>query len=401
MKVLIVSLQVSRSGSRGHLHPWLPVVQRLSAAGHEVLWLPLPSPMGQTDAALVTRAGARLLEPPPLPEGSTRSEPQLAEWARDEQQIWRAYSSFLLDPVPHQLAGVEALLEQLQPDCIAMDGMVYSAALACRRCGLPYVAVCAGLKMLHTGTFEDAYRGEFTNLVVQRAELFASYEVHAEFRLFECMSEQANVVFTVRSFGRAPAVMCVGPSLPEGERGDEPDFPWPRVPVDAPLVYASFGSVHSLIELPDVVPALLEGCRQRRAFLVLASQYYADQDLGPGVLVVPYAPQLALLRHCSIYVSHGGANSVTEALAHGVPQLVVPISSDQPLQARLVQRAGVGASLKPGASPSQFSRVLAWLGSDEGVLARVARIREEMLHTDGAADCADIILRTPVREVNS
>lgn len=398
MRILILSLQVSRSGSKGHLHPWLGVVQRLAAMGHEVLWCPLPSAMGEADAECVRRAGARLIEPPPLPEGLTPTEAQLAEWARDEDQIWRAYKSFLLDPVPHQLTGVEALLEQLKPDCIAADAMVYSAALACRRCGLPYVAVCAGLKMLHTGTFEEAYRGDFASLVVERAELFASYDVHAEFRLFECLSEQANVVFTVRSFGRASGVMCVGPSLPEGERGDETDFPWPEVPVDVPMVYASFGSVHSLIELPDVVPALIEACRQRHLFLVLASEYYAGRDLGPGVLVVPYAPQLALLRNCSIYVSHGGANSVTEALAHGVPQLVVPLSSDQPLQARLLHRSGAGAALKPGSSAAQFSKVLAWLGTDERVLAQVSRLREEMVHTDGAADCADIILKTPVSD---
>merc|ERR1712151_1271247 len=41
-------------------------------------------------------------------------------------------------------------------------------------------------------------------------------------------------------------------------------------------------------------------------------------------------PQLELLPRCSAFVTHGGANSMHEALLFGVPLVVVPMFADQP-----------------------------------------------------------------------
>ena len=44
-------------------------------------------------------------------------------------------------------------------------------------------------------------------------------------------------------------------------------------------------------------------------------------------------PQPLLLARCDAFVTHGGFNSVKEALSSGVPMVVVPISADQPYSA--------------------------------------------------------------------
>ena len=49
----------------------------------------------------------------------------------------------------------------------------------------------------------------------------------------------------------------------------------------------------------------------------------------PDWLVRPYLPQVALLDRAALLVTHGGNNSVTEALTAGVPMLVLPFSTDQ------------------------------------------------------------------------
>ncbi len=382
MRVLIFSLQVTKAGSRGHLHPWLGVVQRL-AKHHEVLWCSVPSAMGEADAQLVEAAGARILATPQT-GWSPPTEQQLGHWALDRTQIWRAYRSFLLEPAAELVQPLRDLIKHAAPDRIAMDGMAWCAALACET--RPYVAVCAGLKLLHRGPFEEAYRGDFAALLEERRQLFPS---EARFRLFELLSPHANVVFTVPSLdpeGPEEGLHCVGPSLPLEERGDEPPFPWEKLP-DV-FVYASFGSVHSQIPLPQVVPDLVEACRRRNLFLVLASAHYTD--LGPHVLTVPYAPQLQLLKRCSLYVSHGGANSFSEALAHGVPQLVVPLSSDQPLQVTLVERAAAGLGVLPGAGADAFEEALRILPAKR---ARAQEIAEEMSRYDGAQGAAELILR--------
>jgi len=57
-------------------------------------------------------------------------------------------------------------------------------------------------------------------------------------------------------------------------------------------------------------------------------------------------PQLEVLRRCSAFLTHGGANSMHEALAMGVPLAVVPVFGDQPVNADSVRDRGAGASFR-------------------------------------------------------
>ena len=58
---------------------------------------------------------------------------------------------------------------------------------------------------------------------------------------------------------------------------------------------------------------------------------------------------MTLLGHAALAVSHGGNNSVTEALTAGVPLLVLPLSTDQFAGAAAIEEAGYGEALDPNA----------------------------------------------------
>ncbi|MCB1226318.1 MAG: glycosyltransferase family 1 protein [Verrucomicrobiales bacterium] len=66
------------------------------------------------------------------------------------------------------------------------------------------------------------------------------------------------------------------------------------------------------------------------------------QPLPPEMLAVTYAPFSQLLPRCAAMVHHGGIGTLSQALAAGVPQLVVPMAHDQPDNARRLERLGVG-----------------------------------------------------------
>ena len=47
-----------------------------------------------------------------------------------------------------------------------------------------------------------------------------------------------------------------------------------------------------------------------------------------------------------VFVTHGGMNSVSESLVCGVPMVVIPVMSDQPVNARCIEKLGVGKRLE-------------------------------------------------------
>ena len=79
-----------------------------------------------------------------------------------------------------------------------------------------------------------------------------------------------------------------------------------------------------------------------------------DQDPGrfgaqpEGVRLEEYVPQPLVLAHCDAFVTHGGFNSVKEALSEGVPMVVVPISADQPYSAERCAALGVARAVGAG-----------------------------------------------------
>jgi UDP:flavonoid glycosyltransferase YjiC (YdhE family) len=55
-----------------------------------------------------------------------------------------------------------------------------------------------------------------------------------------------------------------------------------------------------------------------------------DLNLEGAPFVVPFAPQLELLRRAAITITHAGLNTALESLAQGVPMVAIPITNDQP-----------------------------------------------------------------------
>ncbi|KAJ8721709.1 hypothetical protein PYW07_002484 [Mythimna separata] len=64
--------------------------------------------------------------------------------------------------------------------------------------------------------------------------------------------------------------------------------------------------------------------------------------LPKNVLVLKWLPQYDLLQYpnCVAFITHGGLLSLTEAVAAGVPSLIIPVLGDQPGNAANAKRAG-------------------------------------------------------------
>jgi rhamnosyltransferase subunit B len=91
----------------------------------------------------------------------------------------------------------------------------------------------------------------------------------------------------------------------------------------------------------------LVACRRlgRRGMFLTRFPGQVPLPLPPEVRHFDYVPLARLLPHCAAMVHHGGIGTMSQAMAAGVPQLLVPITCDQPDNAGRAQRLGVAAVL--------------------------------------------------------
>lgn len=117
---------------------------------------------------------------------------------------------------------------------------------------------------------------------------------------------------------------------------------------DEPFVYVSFGSFLSV--RGDVLAKVAQALRDlgfRAAIAYGSAGIEALGEVPDTWLTGEFLPQVTLLESAAACVSHGGNNSVTEALAFGVPMVVMPFSTDQFAGAEALERVGFGVALAP------------------------------------------------------
>eukprot|EP00933_Yihiella_yeosuensis_P042618 TRINITY_DN37252_c0_g1_i1.p1 TRINITY_DN37252_c0_g1~~TRINITY_DN37252_c0_g1_i1.p1 ORF type:complete len:505 (+),score=113.98 TRINITY_DN37252_c0_g1_i1:96-1610(+) len=66
------------------------------------------------------------------------------------------------------------------------------------------------------------------------------------------------------------------------------------------------------------------------------------ETIPSNFVALPYFDQIQALGHADAFITHGGANSVKEAVLAGVPMIVTPFCVDQPQNGAAVERAKAG-----------------------------------------------------------
>ncbi|OJH42754.1 glycosyltransferase [Cystobacter ferrugineus] len=101
--------------------------------------------------------------------------------------------------------------------------------------------------------------------------------------------------------------------------------------------------------------------------------------LGSHIRIERYVPHDDVFPQAHALVTHGGWGTVGRALTYGLPMLVIPLFGDQPLNASLVERAGLGRYLPlDKATPETIRAELQKLLADEGIRNRMRKISAEI-----------------------
>ncbi len=365
----------------GHVNPTISVARALEARGHEVAW----AAHAGTVRPLLP-AGARIF---PLaeaaPAGLVEHITDRARAVRGAAALKFLWEDFLVPLARSMMPGIEAAVTELAPALLVVDQQAVAGGLVARRRGLPW----ATLATTSAGVTDPLA----TLPAVKRwlHDLLRGLERDAGLPPAEDgeLSPHLVIAFTTDAMvgpaERFPAhYRFVGPSI-----SDRPETtPFPFEQLRRPTVLVSMGTVNADASgrfYATAISALADQPLQ----VVLAAPPELVTGAPANFVVRRYVPQLALLPQLDAVVTHGGHNTVCEALAHGLPLVVAPIKDDQPIVADQVVAAGAGLRVKFGrVQPPELRDAVRRVLVEPQFRAAAARVRASFAAAGGATAAA-------------
>ncbi|UJF31875.1 macrolide family glycosyltransferase [Paenibacillus hexagrammi] len=328
----------------GHIHPTLGLVEELIAHGEEIVYV-----ASEEYRTKLERLGARFV----------------------------AYDNFLADKDPWQLGAFMPLVnlilasyEVILPcilqlaetnsfDYLIHDSMYGCGNLVADLLQLPHVSTCSSFvyserlwskHSKHNKEFANNYKHmkEFFSLAKRMEE---AYGLHRKLQVKDVFFNKGdlNILFTSKELQPEaetldPSYQFVGPCI--NDRRDTMDLHVDQAS-GKKIVYVSLGTVFNNDKI--FYGLIFEALRDFDGQVIVSVGERIDMadfdDIPPHFMVRPYIPQLTVLQQADLFITHGGMNSVHEALYFDVPLIVVPIAADQPIVASRIAELGAGRVL--------------------------------------------------------
>jgi MGT family glycosyltransferase len=159
------------------------------------------------------------------------------------------------------------------------------------------------------------------------------------------------------------------------------------------LIYLSLGSLGSAdVALMQRLVDLLATTEHR---VIVSKGPLADQiTLHDNQVGEAFLPQPAILPQVDLVITHGGNNTVTEALHHGKPMIVLPLFWDQVDNAQRMEETGFGRRLSTyGFRDEELTGAIDELLADKPLVKRMRKMSKRIKASSGTTRAADLIER--------
>ncbi|MFC4002780.1 macrolide family glycosyltransferase [Prauserella oleivorans] len=367
-----------------HVYPGLGLIAELVARGHRVSYV-----VGHRLAGLVARTGAE-----PVCHDSVM--PQADEhWTDDPGAAMQVF----LDDAMTALPVIRGLPK---PDAVLYDIGGFAGRVAAHHWGVPAIQLSTAY-VAWEGIEQD--RAEF-NAALEASPTGSRYFA----TLRRWLADNGMDVDADEFLGTPPSCVVLIPRVlqPNADRVD-PRYVFagpcidsarrtgwtPEPGDDRPLVYVALGTAYT--DRRDIYRACLDGLAGDHR-IVLATGKVDPAELGPlpdGVIADRTQPQLDVLEHASVFVSHAGMGSAAESLWFGVPTVLLPQAVDQTDNADTLER--IGAGVRP-AEPLDAANLRAAVETALGKADRARELRDEVrAHggTEVAASAVELLCPNP------
>ena len=117
-----------------------------------------------------------------------------------------------------------------------------------------------------------------------------------------------------------------------------------------------------------------------------------QRELGEHIAHFDHVELEALLPHAAALVHHGGMGTTARALQAGTPQVISPITFDQPDNGHRVEVLGVGRVVpRERMSGATFAAALRELSASPALGSKLARYRSALAVQRGVDNAADLL----------
>ena len=355
----------------GHLGPLIPLARACVRARHDVV---VAAPMSL--ARGIARAGLRH-EPVGAAPDAEVARAFAPVWAREASTAHVIGDLFAGMHARAALPDMLALVAAWKPDVVVRETMEFASTLAAERHGVPQVRFGVHLQAAVDG---DAGPLGIAAGPLDALRPLAGLGPDPELRVL-----RGSPLLTL-----APAATDVR-GAPDVRRFRDPEAVGPAERNGhgrPPLVYVAFGSeAPASAHFPAIYRATLDALAPLDARVLVAIGDRRDPaELGrapANAYVERWVPQRDVMREAAVMVGHGGSGSTLAALAAGVPQALVPLFVDGPVNAARVAELGAGVALD---GPDAIA---------DALLPAVRRLLEDPAHRAAARAVADEIAALP------
>ncbi|MEV5509629.1 glycosyltransferase [Streptomyces orinoci] len=328
------------TGTQGHANEVLPLATALAEAGHEVM-VTAPEHLASVFE------GAPVRVDPVMPGifevmqaifslGDERRKNNPDE----EVVVDNRLQMILWGGGPHITSTFRTILpiaKEFRPDLVLRDGGELTGVLVAEALGIPHVSCPSG----PTNVTDPAGLLPFLNERRQEVGLVPQSDPWSIYPYGRIDCVPSSHSFT--QYEVPEAVAYRQPATLKDTEGLPPRLA--ELPGDRPLVVASVGSAlptvmnlkamginppEGMLEPAHTLRAIIEGLSSLDCHAVVGTAGIAVEDVTPGdnVIVMDWLPQMLLLQAAQLFVSHGGYNSVREAVRQGVPMVALPQFGD-------------------------------------------------------------------------
>ena len=103
-------------------------------------------------------------------------------------------------------------------------------------------------------------------------------------------------------------------------------------------------------------------------------------------------PQIAVLRHATVFVTHAGMGGTMEGLANEVPLVALPQMAEQRANADRIRQLGLGRALDPDTvDGDSLWKAVEEVAHDPDVRERLRWMRDRIDEAGGAEAAADAV----------